>query len=145
TYTQEDGHLCAIVDPIFETLPDDLELPSFVAVQREIRDRVLELGQLRGVPQDVLQEVLSSLTEPSSLVDFVGSYVDVPTYSKQALLETFDVSQRMSDVLVHLNRQIQVERTRDEIRSKVHDELGTRQREIFLREQMRVIREELGD
>ncbi len=144
-YQKDADHLSAVVDPVFETLPDTLDDPVFVAVQHEIRDRVLELGKLRGVPNEVLGEVLSTLTEAGTLADFVASYIELPTEIKQALLESTNVVQRMGDVLVHLNRQIQVERTRDEIRGKVQDELSSRQRELFLREQLKVIRQELGD
>src|SRR5438067_11374794 len=98
-----------------------------------------------GTPNEVLGEVLSTLTEAGTLADFVASYIELPTQIKQALLESTNVVQRMGDVLVHLNRQIQVERTRDEIRGKVQDELSSRQRELFLREQLKVIRQELGD
>jgi ATP-dependent Lon protease len=144
-YLKDGPHLSAAIEPLFDRLPEDREEPAFVAVERELRERLTTLGQLRGVPPAVLAEVLATLSEPGVLADFVASYLELSTSSKQALLETPNVAARMNEVLRQLHRQIEVERTRDEIRGKVSKELGTRQREVFLREQLKVIREELGE
>jgi ATP-dependent Lon protease len=48
-------------------------------------------------------------------------------------------------VLIHVQRQIELLEAQDDIKSKVQEELGERQREMFLREQMKAIREELGE
>jgi len=144
-YLKEGSHLTAAVEPIFDRLPDDRDDPAFVAIERELRARLLVLGQLHGVAEPVLNEVLTALREPGVLADFVASYLELPTLSRQALLETPSVAERMDEVLRQLTRQIEVERTRDEIRVRVKEQLGSRQREAFLREQLKVIREELGD
>src|SRR5256885_5467448 len=62
-----------------------------------------------------------------------------------SLLETLGVEDRLRRVLVHVQRQIQLMDAQEEIKSKVQEELGERQREMFLREQLKAIRRELGD
>jgi len=145
SYHNEADHMVAVVEPMFDTLPDDPSDPTFVAVDRELRDRLRALGQIRGVPAAVLGEVLNTLADPGTLADFVASYIDLPTTAKQALLETSSVTERMNEALLQLQRQIEVERARDEIRGRVSEELTSRQRELYLREQLKVIRRELGD
>src|SRR5690242_8665435 len=61
------------------------------------------------------------------------------------LLETLSVEERLRRVLVHVQRQIGVLDAQEHIKSQVQEELGERQREMFLREQMKAIRKELGE
>ena len=64
---------------------------------------------------------------------------------KQGLLETLSVEERLRRVLVHVQRQIGMLEAQEEIKSQVQEELGERQREMYLREQMKAIQKELGD
>src|SRR5690606_20123733 len=64
---------------------------------------------------------------------------------KQGLLETHSVEERLRRVLVHVQRQIGLLEAQEDIKSQVQEELGQRQREMYLREQMRAIQKELGD
>ena len=64
---------------------------------------------------------------------------------RQALLETLSVEERLRRVLVHVQRQISVLDAQEDIKSQVQEELGERQREMFLREQLKTIRKELGE
>jgi len=64
---------------------------------------------------------------------------------RQALLETLSVEERLRRVLVHVQRQIGVVDAQEEIKSQVQEELGERQREMLLREQLKAIRKELGE
>ena len=71
-----------------------------------------------------------------------------PTLTKaqrQMLLETLSVEERMRRVLVHVQRQLSVLEAQEDIKSKVQEELGDRQREMFLREQLKAIQKELGE
>ena len=61
------------------------------------------------------------------------------------MLETLEVEERLRRVLVHVQRQIGVLDAQEHIKSQVQEELGERQRELFLREQMKAIRKELGE
>src|SRR5256886_213279 len=64
---------------------------------------------------------------------------------RQGLLETLSVEERLRRVLIHVQRQIGVLDAQEHIKSQVQEELGERQREMFLREQMKAIRKELGE
>src|SRR3989441_10743180 len=70
---------------------------------------------------------------------------DVKAPERQALLEILAVEERLRRVLVQMQRQIGVLDAQEEIKSQVQEELGERQREMLLREQLKAIRKELGE
>src|SRR5919199_1249793 len=109
------------------------------------RERAAELGERRGLPEEVVHQVLDSVEEPGKFADLVAGYLELPVPEKQGLLETLSVEERLRRVLVHVQRQIGLLEAQEEIKSAVQEELGERQREMYLREQLKAIQKELGD
>ena len=144
-YVNGEGYLSAVVMDIEEMSPLDEKDPAFEALHKEIRERAAELGERRGLPEEVVHQVLDSVTEPGKFADLVAGYIELTVPEKQGLLETLSVEERLRRVLVHVQRQISLLEAQDEIKSQVQEELGERQREMFLREQMKAIQKELGD
>jgi ATP-dependent Lon protease len=143
--TEKDGYLHSIVVDAEEMLPLNAEDPAFVGLYREVRSRAAELGQKSGLPEEVVQQVLAGVHEPGRFADLVAGYLDINPQQRQVLLETLSVEERLRRVLVHVQRQISVLDAQEDIKSQVQEELGERQREMFLREQMKQIRKELGE
>ncbi len=144
-YFEKDGYLAAVVRTAEEMAalnPDD---PAFVALHREARTRAAELGQKSGLPEEVVQQVLGGVNDPGRFADLVAGYIDITPPQRQGLLESLSVEERLRRVLVHLQRQIGVLDAQEDIKSRVQEELGDRQREMFLREQLKTIRKELGE
>src|SRR5262249_34716077 len=75
----------------------------------------------------------------------VAGYIDITPAQRQALLETLSVEERLRRVLVHVQRQIGVLDAQEDIKSQVQEELGERQRGMFLPEQVKTIQGELGE
>jgi ATP-dependent Lon protease len=144
-YSEEKGYLQAVVREAEEMLPLNVEDPAFVALHREARARAAELGQKSGLPDEVVQQVLAGVNEPGKFADLVAGYIDITPPQRQMLLETLGVEERLRRVLVHVQRQIGVVDAQEDIKSQVQEELGERQREMFLREQMKTIQRELGE
>ncbi|MEP7226213.1 MAG: LON peptidase substrate-binding domain-containing protein, partial [Gemmatimonadales bacterium] len=144
-YTDKEGYLQAVVREAEEMLPLNLEDPAFVALHREARARAAELGQKSGLPDEVVQQVLAGVNEAGKFADLVAGYIDITPPQRQVLLETLGVEDRLRRVLVHVQRQIGVVDAQEDIKSQVQEELGERQREMFLREQMKTIQRELGE
>ncbi|HEY9382451.1 MAG TPA: endopeptidase La [Gemmatimonadales bacterium] len=143
--SEKNGYLEAIVREAEEMQPLNPEDPAFIGLYREVRERAAELGQKSGLPEEVVQQVLQGVNEPGRFADLVAGYIDIGSPQRQALLETLSVEERLRRVLVHVQRQISVLEAQEEIKSQVQEELGERQREMFLREQMKQIRKELGE
>src|SRR5437879_5004493 len=144
-YLEIQGHLQAVVREVEDLPPLRPEDPAFVALHREARERAAELGQKAGLPEEVVRQVLEGVPEPGRLADLVAGYLEIEPAERQALLETLAVEDRLRRVLVHVQRQIGVLDAQEQIKSQVQEELGERQRELFLREQMEAIRKELGE
>jgi ATP-dependent Lon protease len=144
-YSERDGYLQTIVRDAEEMLPLNAEDPAFLGLHREARLRAGELGQKSGLPEDVVQQVLAGVNEPGQFADLVAGYIDITPQQRQALLETLSVEERLRRVLVHVQRQVSMLDAQEDIKSQVQEELGERQREMFLREQLKQIRKELGE
>jgi len=144
-YTEPGGYLEAVVRRIEDLPPINPDDPAFVALHREARERAAELGQKSGLPEDAVRQVLEGVTEPGRFADLVAGYLDIKPAERQGLLETLAVEERLRRVLVHVQRQIGVLDAQEHIKSQVQEELGERQREMFLREQLKAIRKELGE
>ncbi|MEP6782001.1 MAG: endopeptidase La, partial [Gemmatimonadaceae bacterium] len=144
-YVDADGHLSAVIVPAEEMMPLDSKDPAFEALHKEARERAAELGEKRGLPEEVVHQVLDSVDDPGKFSDLVAGYIELTVPEKQGLLETLSVEERLRRVLVHVQRQIGLLEAQEDIKSQVQEELGERQREMFLREQMKTIQKELGD
>jgi len=144
-YTTTEGYLSAVVMPVEEMKPVNENDPAFVALHKELRERAAELGERRGLPEEVVHQVLDAVTDPGRFADLVAGYIELQPAEKQGLLETLSVEERLRRVLVHVQKQIGLLEMQEEIKSQVQEELGERQREMYLREQMKAIQKELGD
>ncbi len=143
--TEGDSYLQAVVREAEEMKPLNPQDPAFVGLFRELRERAAELGTKSGLPEEVVSQVLEGVDDPGRLADLVAGYTDVTKAQRQMLLETLSVEERMRRVLVHVQRQLSVLEAQEDIKTKVQEELGDRQREMFLREQLRAIQKELGE
>jgi ATP-dependent Lon protease len=141
----EDGYLRAVVRKADEMMPLNPEEPAFVALYREVRERAAELGKRAGLPDEAVSRVLQSAGGPGAFADLVAAYTEMTTADKQMILETLPVEERLRRVLVQIQRQIGVLEAQETIKSQVQEELGDRQREIYLREQLKAIQRELGE
>lgn len=139
------GRLEAIVQPAQEMRPLDPKDPAFVALHREARERAAELGKKLGLPDEAIEQVLSGVEDPARLADLVAGYIEISTVERQGLLETLSVEDRLRRVLVLVQKQIEVLSAQEDIQSKVKEEIGGRQREAYLREQLKAIQKELGE
>src|SRR6266480_7891843 len=145
-YAERAGHLEVVVVEALEQPPINPPDPAFVALFREARERAGELGEKSGLPDEVDRQVLEEVADkPGRLADLVAGYLDIATSERQGLLELLSVEERLRRVLVHVQRQIGVLNAQEDIKSQVQEELGQRQREMILREQLKAIQRELGE
>src|ERR1700758_1661324 len=144
-YSENGRSLEAVVREVQDLPPLNSDDAAFVGLHREARERAAELGQKSGLPEEGVRQVLEGVAEPGRLADLVAGYLEIPPAERQGLLETLSVEDRLRRVLVHVQRQIGVLDAQEHIKSQVQEELGERQREMFLREQLKAIHKELGE
>ncbi len=142
---KKNGMLEAVVLDAHEMGPADPKDPLFTALHKEARERAAELGTKMGLPDEAVEQFLAQADEPGRLADLVAGYIDIPTPERQQLLETLSVEDRLRRVLVQIQRQISVLAAQEDIQQKMKEQIGDRQREMLLREQLRAIQKELGE
>jgi len=144
-YRTADGVTRALVRPVAEMKPLSENDPAFIALYREVRERAVEFGKQRGLSEEVLLQVLNAVNGPGEFSDLVATHLELPVAEKQALLETLGVEERLRKVLVHLQRRVEQLSAQQRIRESVTEEIGNKQRELYLREQLKAIHKELGE
>ena len=143
----DDGEamLRATVIPLERENLVDLDDPGVKALDAELRERAAELATRRGATAENLNQLIQGVDDPGAFADLVAFQLDLPTFEKQSLLETLDDQERMNAALVAVERELVRLDAQEDIQAKVQEELGDRQREMLLREQMKQIRKELGE
>jgi ATP-dependent Lon protease len=131
------------IDRIQETSNGVLaETEALMRNVREQLERVIALGKV--LTPDILM-VLDDITDPGRLADLVASNLGLKVSDAQAILETFDSVERLKKIYDILAKEIEVLSIQAKIRSQAKDEMTKSQKEYFLREQIRAIKNELGD
>ncbi len=137
-------------DPYFKAairLFADDETPShedFDAYISNIKDLATQIIQLSPNLPTEASIILKNIESPSFLINFVSSNLNSELKEKQVLLETNDVYQR-ADKLIHiLQRELQFAELKDKVTNKTRTELDKQQRDYFLQQQLKSIKEELG-
>ncbi|TMJ38018.1 MAG: endopeptidase La [Alphaproteobacteria bacterium] len=119
--------------------------PDIEARLHLLKERAREALSLLPAAPAELAAAIESLTSPSALADFIAGISDSTPEVKQAILETFDVNERMDKVLAMLAERIEVLRLTKSIGEQTQQTLSSQQREYVLREQLRQIQKELGE
>lgn len=145
SYETDGDVIRARVMPVKSQDPLRADDPAFTALYKELRQRALEYGKQRGLSDEILDKVVDAVKEPGQFADLVASQLELEVPEQQAVLQTLSVEERMRKVLVHLQRQIDVHRSQKLIQKQVNDELQGRQKEMYLREQLKAIQKELGN
>src|SRR4249920_3457531 len=141
-YAQQEPFILARVQAVPDPTSSDVELDALVMNLKDIAKRVIKL--MPELPKEA-SALVDSVTEPGQLADLITSNLDVQVDEKQDVLETFDLKSRLRKVLGFLSRQHEVLKVREKINSQVQEEMGRNQREYVLRQQLKAIKEELGE
>src|SRR5690348_13917672 len=130
----------------FVELPDVLhESKETEALTRNVQGLFARIiGLVPYLPEE-LQIAAANVDEPSALCHLVASTLRLKTEEKQKLLGLVDVGDRLREVSLILNRELEVFELGTKIQSQVQSELEKGQREFFLRQQLKAIQEELGE
>jgi ATP-dependent Lon protease len=134
--------LAAKVRSVPDPTASDVELDALVMNLKDIAKRVVKL--MPELPKEA-GALVDSVTEAGHLADLITSHLELEVGEKQDVLETFDLKTRTRKVLQFLSRQLEVLKVRERINTQVQEEMGRNQREYVLRQQLKAIKEELGE
>jgi ATP-dependent Lon protease len=140
--TQTAPYLKAKVGRLQEQNAADDEAEALSMSLRDIAKQVIQL--MPELPREA-GSLIDSIQAPGALSDLVAGNLDAPVEEKATLLETIDVKDRIRKVLKLLTRQLEILKMRERINSQIKEEMGKNQREYVLRQQLKAIKEELGE
>jgi len=132
----------ARVSRLHEPPADDVESEALAMSLRDIAKQVIQL--MPELPREA-GSLIDSIQERGQLADLVAANLDAPVEEKSQLLETLDPKERIRKVLRLLTRQLEILKMRERINSQIKEEMGKNQREYVLRQQLKAIKEELGE
>ena len=115
------------------------------ALKRNVTAQFARVIDLAPYLSDELHEVLEGIGDAGKLADFIAANLDIALPAAAELLSIGDVSKRLERLSELLAEELQVLEVGSQIQEKVKARLDDHQREYVLREQMRVIRQELGE
>ena len=140
-----DPYLRAKVEVIEEEDADTPEDVNTEAMERSLRDMLVEYASRNG---KMSKESIAQLAEVRGLrrlVDEIAANIPLQYTDQQEILNETDLKKRYEKLAFKLVNEVQIMDIKDEIRRKVKERVDKHQREYILREQLKLIREELGE
>lgn len=119
--------------------PDDFE--AYVSNIKELAAQIIQLSP--NIPSEA-SIILKNIENPSFLIHFISSNLNTDLKEKQQLLKLNNIEARADLLMQLLQRELQFAELKNKVTTKTKTELDKQQREYFLNQQMKSIREELG-
>lgn len=119
-----------------------VEVEALIRTSKESIEKIIALG--RPLSPDILL-VLDDVSDPGRIADLIASNLGVKVQDAQKVLETLDPKERLKLVNELLASEVEVLQTQSKIKGQPKDDMSKSQREYFLREQMKQIKNELGE
>ncbi len=142
-FTQTQPYYEVQVDQIIESANEKKsESEALMRTIKEQLERVISLGKV--LAPDIMM-VLEDIQDPSRMADLVASNLGLKVSQAQEVLETHDPFTKLQRINEVLNKELEVLSIQAKIRAQTKDEITKSQKEYFLREQMKQIKNELGD
>ena len=142
-FLNEDPYLTARIELQSENKVDvkSHEMKALIQSLQDAASKILKLNP--EIPQEA-QVALDNIHSTSFLIHFLSSNLNVEVSEKQKILETNKVLDRGTLLLKYMLKEIQMLEIKYEIQKKVHTDIDQQQRDYFLRQQIRVLQDELG-
>jgi len=142
-FTQEEPFLTALVDLQIEP-QIDLQSKESKALVQSLKDAAFKILRLNPeIPQEA-HVALDNIQSTSFLIHFLSSNLNAEVSDKQKILETSNITDRGTLLLQYMLKEIQMLEIKSEIQKKVHTDIDQQQRDYFLRQQIKVLQDELG-
>lgn len=138
----EDPYFKAAIEIIKdEEAPKDPDFEAYVSNIKETATEIIQLSP--NIPAEAAI-ILKNIENPAFLIHFVSSNLSADLSEKQQLLETDHIRERADMLMKMLQRELQFAELKNKVTNKTKTELEKQQRDYFLQQQMKSIKEELG-
>lgn len=119
--------------------------PELEALFRNVQGQLKEIMDLNRQVSEEIGMIMANLTTPGALGDFIAAHFRLKIEERQQLLELADVKKRLELLATLLAREINIMQIGKKIQDEIHSKVAKNQKEIFLREELRAIKRELGE
>ncbi|MBI3966002.1 MAG: LON peptidase substrate-binding domain-containing protein, partial [Chloroflexi bacterium] len=140
--TESEPIFRAIVQAVPESREPSIEADALMKSILALLEKCVELST--ALSEEAYVAAMNA-DDPGWLADLVASSLNLPIAQRQEILETLDVGERLTRVHVILAKELSVLELQDRIQTEVQSEVGERQREDFLRDQLKQVQRELGE
>lgn len=143
-YVSSDPYYKASITVLKDVVPkkNSVELDALVDSVKDVALKIVEISH--NIPQEA-SFAIKNIDSKRGLINFISSNMELPDPERQSLLEAPGLVARARRLLEILVQQQQLIELKNEIQSKVKEEIDQQQREYYLHQQMRTIQEELGE
>ncbi len=141
-YIEGTPYLQASVKELKEEIVDDKEIQALKTNLIGLYQKVISLSP--SMPQDI-GRMVTTIEEPETLADMITSTINSPIEDKQNILEIMDVKKRLKEVTRLINKHLEILEIGDKIQTQVKGDMDQKQKEYYLRQQLKAIQEELGE
>jgi ATP-dependent Lon protease len=124
-----------------QEVPQDQDFEAYVSSIKELATQIIQLSP--NIPSEAAI-ILKNIEHPSFLIHFVSGNMNTDVHEKQAILEMDDIRRRAEELSRLLHRELQFAQLKDQVTNKTRTEIDKQQREYFLQQQLKSIKEELG-
>ena len=143
SYIQTEPYLKARVACIDEKEEDSMQANMLMGNALHLLENLIQLDP--RVPGEILNLIKNNLSGPGNLADQIANHLNFELEEKKEILTTITPIDRLKVAIRLIEKSIGLAKAGQEIKEQTEDEIRKAQREFFLREQMKVIRKELGE
>lgn len=133
--------MVAIVEYLEDKEDDTFEVK---ALTRALISEMKEISDNNPLFSEEMRLNMVNIDHPGKIADFITSILNIDRNQQQQVLETVNVRERMEQVLVFIKKEQELLRIQKKIQTEINDRIETQQREYFLKEELKAIKEELG-
>jgi len=139
---QTSPYLLGEFERLYDIQVNDIEISNLQSQLKEAVQQIVKL--IPEIPKEAIS-VIEGMTDPSQIADIIASSLDIPLETKIKLLSILNVKERIVELLKIIKQEAELLNLKEKIQAQIKEDLGKNQREYVLRQQMKAIKEELGE
>ncbi len=114
------------------------------ALTRSLINEMKQISENNPLFSEEMRLNMVNIDQPGKIADFITSILNIERQEQQQILETLDVQKRMEHVLIFIKKEEELLKIQKKIQKQINEKISKSQREYFLKEQLKAIRQELG-
>ncbi|MCP5452869.1 MAG: endopeptidase La [Spirochaetaceae bacterium] len=128
-----------------EYLEDQGEGPDEIkALTRALLSEMKQVSENNPLFSEEMRLNMINIDHPGKIADFIASILNIDKVEQQKILELTDIKERMERVLMSIKREQELLKIQKRIQSEINEKVEKSQRDYFLREELKAIKQELG-